>query len=89
MTLVDDRNEEQRLTLTLAVVGTDKYLSGWGMTEGGPSYAGWACTAETVDDVQRRIMDRSDMKRVRIVNLNGYRPSGKGHCHIYVAAENR
>jgi len=89
MTLIDDRNDEQRLTLTLAVVGTDRFLSGWGAAGSGASYAGWACTAETVDEVRRRIIHRSDMGRVRIVSLSGYRPKGEGHCHIYIAEEHR
>jgi len=80
----DDRTPEQKRTHTLIVLMTDRFLSGWGMAEGGPSYAGWACTPDTVNTIEQRIRNRSDAKRVRIV-LGDYRPpAGPGHCHIYV-----
>jgi hypothetical protein len=79
----DDRSDKQKKTHTLAVVGTDSFMSGWGGAEGGMSYAGWACTYEDLDATERMVLARRDMKRVRIVSLDGYRPSA-AHTHIYV-----
>ena len=87
MKIVDDRTADQKRTHTLGVVGTDKFLSGWGEAIGGVSYAAWACRPEKVDQVYQRIEAREDMKRVRTVRLNGYRPRGTGHLHIYVIKE--
>lgn len=86
MEMQDDRTPEQKKTHTLIVVGTDKFMSGWGKATGGVSYAGWACTPDLLPTVEARIRARGDMKRVRVVSGN-YRPSGNGHCHIYVANE--
>lgn len=81
----DDRTPEQRKTHTLIVLGTDSFMSGWGQAKNGASYAGWACTPDTIDAVEDRIRARSDMKRVRIVG-GDYRPGPYcAHCHIYVA----
>ncbi|MAH49846.1 hypothetical protein CMI37_28760 [Candidatus Pacearchaeota archaeon] len=84
MIFVDDRTEEEKKTHRLAVVGTDTFMSGWGQAEGGVSYAGWAFTPAQESKAITRIESRGDMKRVRVVMLDGYRPSGVGHCHIYV-----
>ena len=81
----DDRTPEQQETHRFAVVGTDKFMSGWGEATGGASYAGWACAnREELDKAFDVISDRSDMKRVRIVNLNDYRATNAKHLHIYV-----
>jgi len=90
MEIQDDRNPEQMKTHRFLVVGTDPFMSGWGGAAGGTSYAAWACTAETVDKVEARILARGDMKRVRVVTENSrrrYRSRGKGHLHIYLASE--
>ena len=79
----DDRTLEEMETHTCIVAGTDSFLSGWGAARGGVSYAGWACRYENLDQVERWVRDRSDMKRVRIVGSN-WRPRGVGHTHIYV-----
>lgn len=83
MQLQDDRTEEQRKTHTWLVVITDRFLSSWGRSKNGPSYAAWACTPGDLDQVESWVRSRTDTMRVRIVNGN-YRPSGPGHCHIYV-----
>jgi hypothetical protein len=81
----DDRTPQQKQTHTLIVIMTDSFMSGWGLAEGGPSYAGWACQPQIIDMVEARIRARDDARRVRIV-LGNYRPpTGPGHCHIYVA----
>ena len=81
----DDRTLEQHQTHTLIVMGTDGFMSYWGMAQGGPSYAGWACTPETVEKTRKWVEARPEMKRVRIVMGNYRSPAGPGHCHIYVA----
>ena len=80
----DDRTPEQHDTHRWAAVGTDTFLSGWGKAEGGASYAAWACTAMQLDACRQYVESRSDMKRVRVVDLNEYRPRGTGHLHVYV-----
>jgi len=83
MELVDERTKEERETLTAIVLATDRFMSGWGKAEGGPSYAGWACRPEDVNRVFDWVERRGDMQRVRIVAGDYRPPSGPGHCHIY------
>lgn len=84
----DDRTEEEKLTHSCIVLGTDRFLSGWGYAKNGLSYAGWACQDKDLWKVERWVKARSDMKRVRIVG-NNYRPSNYcAHLHIYVVNEN-
>lgn len=87
MFLKDDRTAEQKLTHTVIVLATDRFMSGWGEAKGGPSYAGWACRPELQDTLFSRIKARKDMKNVRVVASYYRPPSGPGHCHIYVAKE--
>ncbi len=84
MIIQDDRTEEQKKTLTYGVVGTDKFMSGWGKAENSMSYAVWACKPDDIDKLERTINGRGDMLRVRIVELKTYKPRGRGHCRIYV-----
>ena len=83
MIVEDDRTPAQRQTHTWIVVGTDKFLSGWGKAKDGASYAGWACEPKDRHDVLAWVEARSDMLRVREVT-DPYRPRTAGHCHIYV-----
>jgi len=87
MIFVDDRTPEQKKTHTWIVLMTDAFMSGWGGAEGGPSYAGWATDWAHVKEVEERIRSRSEARRVRVVRGDYRPPSGKGHCHIYVADE--
>ena len=87
MFIQDDRTEEQKGTHTWLVIGTDKFLSGWGKAEGGKSFAVWACKPENHNDCFWFVAKRGDMSRVREFSEYGklrYRPKGRGHCHIYV-----
>ena len=87
MEFVDDRTDDQKKTHNVIVLATDSFMSGWGKASDGPSYAGWACRNEDVYRVERWLMNRDEMKRVRIVS-GDYRPSRSGgHCHIYVVGE--
>lgn len=86
MKLVDDHTEAQKQTHTWLVVMTDRFMSGWGEAKGGVSYAAWACTYENLTQVERWVRSRSDAMRVRVI-IGSYRPSGVGHCHIYVVNE--
>ena len=79
----DDRTEAQKTTHRLAVVGTDKILSGWGQARNGNSYAGWAFQDGEYAECLAWVEKRSDMKRIRIVTLDGYSPNAE-HIHIYV-----
>lgn len=90
MELVDDRTDEQKKTHYWLIIGTDRFMSGWGGAEGGASYAVWACRPEDRVKVENWVESRSDMMRVRSVSDWGavYRPSRYCvHCHIYVVDE--
>ena len=86
MKMVDDRTKEQKITHPWLVVGTDSFMSGWGEARNGVSYAAWACQPGEARKVMFWVEARGDMKRVRMVSeyARRYRPTGKGHCHIYV-----
>lgn len=92
MIIDDDRTEMQKNTHRYLVIMTDRFLSGWGMVEGGKSYAAWACEGlHEAQKVETIIRKRSDAMRVRMAYdgpQHPYRPSGKGHTHIYVVDEN-
>jgi hypothetical protein len=86
MITVDDRTPEQKKTHYWAVVGRDKFMSGWGEAKGGYSRAAWACpTLKDAEGIEDRIKDRSDMQYVNLVDLRTYRPPrDTAHFHIYV-----
>ena len=89
MKIVDDRTEDQRKTHRFAVMATDKFMSGWGHASGGSSVCGWACAPDVnTDRMWNWVKSRREMRRVRVVCLDNYRPKGNvAHCHIYVANE--
>lgn len=79
----DQRTESER-GLRLAVVMTDRFMSGWGEARNGLSYAAWACTAADLPRVLAWVKSRSDASRVRVVaNVDKYRPKGAAHLTIY------
>lgn len=81
----DDRTAEEKQSHTWLVIGTDKYMSGWGMAKGGLSYAAWACKPEDSRECRRWVENRRDMKRVREAIAKDYRPGRScAHLHIYV-----
>ena len=82
MIMQDDRTVEQKKTHTWLVGGTDRFMSGWGLAEGGTSFAFWACLPKHARKVLAWVKSRGDITRVRTVARN-YRPAGIGHCHIY------
>jgi hypothetical protein len=97
MVMKDDRTKEQKKTHTWLVIGTDKFLSGWGGAQGGASVAVWACKPEDRKKVLSWVHSRTDMLRVRETSeenwtvdgkkqgFKRYRPKGNvAHCHIYV-----
>lgn len=86
MQLQDDRTPEQKISHSVLIAGTDSFLSGWGKARGGTSYAAWACKPGQAEKVFKWVKSRGEMKRVRYVASN-WRPSGKGHAHIYVVDE--
>lgn len=84
MIFVDDRTEEEKKTHPVAWGGTDSFMSGWGAAEGGSSYAFWAFPEGYGNKVESWVRGRGEMRRVREIILDGYKPTGRGHCHIYV-----
>ena len=88
MKRIDDRTKEQKTTHNALVVGTDRFLSGWGEARDGFSYAAWACRTGDVDKVFNWVKNRSDMDRVRLVYDPYYpNPNLCAHLHIYVVNE--
>jgi hypothetical protein len=85
----DDRTDAQKLTHTIAVVDTDRVLSGWGKAEGMPSYAAWSFDGAITHGARvfAWVSRRSDMQRIRMVSLKGYRPKQPSHLHVYVVGE--
>ncbi len=83
----DDRTEEEKKTHNCLVLGTDKFLSGWGQAKGGLSYAAWACEPKNLWYVEHWVKSRHDMKNVRIVSANYRPPITCAHLHIYVVNE--
>lgn len=90
MIINDDRTTRQKVTHRYAVMAIDRFLSGWGEAKDGLSRCAWACDPEVnINRVENNIKDRSDMQRVRIVDLNAYRPpQNTAHFHIYVCDKN-
>jgi len=88
MQFEDDRTEAQLETHRYLIGGTDRFLSGWGLAEGGASYAFWACRGEDAHRVEAWVKDRTDMMRVRWV-IGAYRPNARhcAHAHVYVVDE--
>lgn len=90
MVIQDDRTAAERATHTWLVVGTDRFMSGWGCAKGGVSVAAWAVDPsdwEAVKAVREWVGKRGDMSRVRETTdspKKRYSPKGRGHCHIYV-----
>jgi hypothetical protein len=84
----DDRTPEQRATHTWAVAATDRFMSGWGGAKGGVSVAAWACPFAELRQVEDYVRSRSEMKRVRVVKLDAWRPRA-AHVHVYVWEPNR
>lgn len=87
-TIQDDRTDAERATHTWLVIGTDRWMSGWGGARSGASYAAWACRPEDRREVLAWVEGRSDMTRVREFSEWGgqrYRPGrGCAHLHVYV-----
>jgi hypothetical protein len=80
----DDRTPEQKATHRWAVAMTDSFMSGWGKAQGGASYAAWAIGPDdSINEAERWVRGRSDAKRVRVVDLNSWRPKAK-HTSVYV-----
>lgn len=57
----------------------------WGRSDGGPSFAAWAVPSgclSSLAEVEKWVRSRTDMRRVRVVHLDGYRPRCS-HLSIY------
>jgi hypothetical protein len=78
MVTEDDRTPEQLASHYWLIVGTDRFMSGWGGARGGASVAAWACKPEHSDKVARWVESREDMRRVREVSEWCYRCGGNG-----------
>lgn len=86
-TVKDDRSEEQKKTHVLAVVATDKGMSGWGGARGGISRCAWSFDPNAVnsDRLFNWVKSRSDMSHVNLIDLRDYRPNRRtSHFHIYI-----
>lgn len=86
----DRRTEEDKTTHTCFVVAYDKFMSGWGKTQGGSSYVTWACKPEHLCKVEDWVCGRGDMAGIfttddeeKFPRLGNY-----DHLSIYVVEEN-
>lgn len=87
MIIQDDRTPAELLTHRTLIVGTDRFMSGWGLAKSGSSVAAWACKSEDESKVLAYVESRSEMKRVRVAYESArrrYRPRSAAHFHIYV-----
>lgn len=84
--IADDRTPEQRKTHRLAIVASDRFMSGWGHARSGTSRCAWACHPDVnTDRVWNWVKSRKEMRYVNLVDLSTYRPPrGTAHFHIYV-----
>ena len=88
--IVDDkRTREQRMTHTVLITATDKFMSGWGQAEGGNSKAAWCCLPKHADAVFAWVSSRKEMKRVN-ENKASWRPAPASTAHVsyYVVEDN-
>jgi len=60
ITIVDDRDENQKMTHDTLVIGSDSFLSGWRQARGRGSCAAWAIdvSAVSLDRVRSHIANR-------------------------------
>jgi len=73
--------------VSIYMVATDSFMSGWGKASGGKSYYAVACSDHIVAaDVERRMRARSEFKRVRD-NLKPPRLGPNDHLHIVPAEQ--
>jgi len=82
MKIEDRRNEAEKQSHKVYVVARDKFLSGWGMAQGGTSYIAWACADDEVAQcVEKKIVFKPEMKNVRITRTL---PRLKGSDHLMI-----
>ena len=81
----DDRTPEQKKTHTCLITATDRFMSGWGEAKNGLSKCAWACKPEHMNQVERWVNNRDEMKYVNI-NTDPWHPKA-AHVHIYVVDE--
>lgn len=57
----DHRKEELKTSQPFGVYGYDKFMSNWGLAEGGYSVAIWYCKAADADKVEAWVNSRKEM----------------------------
>lgn len=85
MIVVDERNTNEQTALTLAVVGRQRVLSGWGRALRATHHrVAWACRPADVLAVERWVRARGDVSRIALVHLSSrYRPRGTRLMYIH------
>jgi hypothetical protein len=80
----DKRTDEQKAATQLLVLCLDSFMSGWGKASGGRSYFAVACPdAETAGEVEWRMKQRNEFKKVRVVDKN-YRAPIRNGDHLSI-----
>jgi len=80
----DNRTIEEKLTHRQAVVGTDTYHPDFNASNRGESsYAGWAFKDGQEGACLAWVDRRGDMKRIRVVWLDEYRPGKDTHIYVW------
>ena len=85
ITRIDDRTEEEKEKTLAFVVGTDRFLSGWGNAPGRSIYALPILDPNTSHVVLENMQNRSDMQRVRYV-MKDYKPKLRNGDHYKIAS---
>lgn len=88
MIINDRRTEEQKKTHFWYVTARDRFMSGWGVAEGGASYCAWACESrQQAEACLARIRSRDEMRYVTLrYGIAKWRPRA-AHLSIYVEKE--
>ena len=87
MILQDERTPEQKRYPYMIVIMTDRFMSGSGEANDGPSYVGWAVPESYLNAMESRVRNLPAAMRVRIVGPDYHPNSRPGHCHIYAWKE--
>lgn len=83
--VVDERTQKEKATLTIAVVGRQRVLSGWRRALRATHHrVAWACRpADVLAVAHWARAHHGDLSRLTLVDLSRYRPRGTRLLYIY------
>jgi len=87
MQINDERSTEQKKTHNILVTATDRFMSGWGLADGGSSKCAWACdSVKKAEKVFNWVKKRSEMKYVNIQHKK-WNPKNAAHVSVYLVGD--